>query len=193
MDPQKLSPSARTAFKLIEFDKDEQLISEIRKHPIGLLFIYIGGTIITGMLLVLTVGGAALMGNTETGTGGDFSSIAPIIVVLGFILTVLSLIVTAIEAYLYRSNVVLVTSEKISQLLHQSLFNRKVSQLSIGDVQDVTIQQQGIIPHMFNYGTLVIETAGEQQNYSFTFVPDPYKAAKDIVGAHERNLKTYGN
>ncbi|MCA9344118.1 PH domain-containing protein, partial [Candidatus Saccharibacteria bacterium] len=72
-------------------------------------------------------------------------------------------------------------------------FNRKISQLSIGDVQDVTVTQKGVLAHLFNYGTLVIETAGEQQNYLFTYIPDPYKHSKLIVGAHEKNLVQYGN
>lgn len=93
---------------------------------------------------------------------------------LSFIALVLTLIGTLIGVFLYRSNVIYVTSEKIAQVLYTSLFNRKISQLSIGDVQDVTVTQKGILAHIFNYGVLVIETAGEQQNYTFTFVPDPY-------------------
>ena len=87
----------------------------------------------------------------------------------------------------------IVTSEKLAQLLNPSLFNRKISQLSIGDVQDVSVHQNGIFPHIFDYGTVVIETAGEQQNYTFTFAPEPYKCAQAMVNAHEENLKLYGN
>ena len=87
----------------------------------------------------------------------------------------------------------LVTSDKIAQVLYRTIFDRKISQLSIGDVQDVTVTQRGVLARMFNYGTIVIETAGEQQNYTFTFVPDPYMCGKAIVGAHEENLKQYGN
>jgi len=189
MDPKKLSPAARIAFKMIEFDENERLVTEIRKHPVGLLFIYIGGTIITLTLVAIALVTAALMQSESA----DIASIGPAIIAFGIVLAVFSLIITTIEAYLYRSNVILVTTEKISQLVYHSLFNRKISQLSIGDVQDVTVRQEGIIAHIFNYGTLVIETAGEQQNYNFTFVPDPYKASKSIVGSHEENLKQYGN
>ena len=98
-----------------------------------------------------------------------------------------------ISAILFTNNVIYVTSEKLAQVLYITLFNRKISQLSIGDVQDVTVTQKGILAHMFNFGTLVIETAGEQQNYTFTYIPDPYKHSKLIVGSHERNLVEFGN
>lgn len=189
MDPKKLSSAARIAFKMIEFDENERLIAEIRKHTVGLLFIYIGGTIITLTLVGIAVITAALMQSESS----DIAAAGPTIIALGIVLAIFSLVITTIEAYLYRSNVILVTTEKISQLVYHSLFNRKISQLSIGDVQDVTVKQEGIIAHIFNYGTLVIETAGEQQNYTFTFVPDPYKTSKLIVGSHEENLKQYGN
>lgn len=104
-----------------------------------------------------------------------------------------TLAVMTIQAILYSNNVIFVTSEKIAQILYINLFNKKISQLSIGDVQDVTVTQKGILAHIFNYGTLVIETAGEQQNYNFTYIPEPYKNSKLIVGAHERNLVQFGN
>lgn len=98
-----------------------------------------------------------------------------------------------IAAVIYNNSVVFVTSEKIVQVLYISLFNRKISQLGIGDVQDVTVQQVGIFPRIFNYGTLVVETAGEQQNYTFTYTPRPYESAKAIVGAHEKDVAAHGN
>lgn len=193
MDPAKLSPSARQVFRLIEFDEDEQLLYEIRKHPFGLFLIYLVGTFVTFMMLMIAILAAAFLQGDPLETGFDAGGLRSIVIVLGIFLAFLSLIGTAIGAYLYRSNVVLITTDKISQLLNRTIFDRKISQLSIGDVQDVTVHQRGLFPHILHYGTLVLETAGEQQNYTFTFTPDPYTAAQAIVNAHEENLKQYGN
>lgn len=186
MDPSQLSPSARQVFKLIEFDADESLIAEVRKHWFGLFMIYFIGTFIAVLSLVAAVGIAVVEGD-------DFDNIRMPVILLSLLMALLSTIFTAIGAYLYKSNVVLVTSDKLAQLLAYGIFQRKISQLSIGDVQDVTVRQHGILAHAFNYGTIVIETAGEQSNYTFTYTPDPYIAAKAIVGAHEENLKLHGN
>lgn len=188
-----LSVRAKKFFNMIEFDENEQLVWEIRKHPFGLFIIYFSGAAISAIIFTFLVVGPMLFSKDFLGLGIELGAIRPLIIATGFLLTVGGLIGTSIGAYLYQANVVIVTSEKIAQLLYVSLFNRKISQLSIGDVQDVSVQQKGIFARIFNYGTLVVETAGEQNNYTFTYTPQPYETAKAIVGSHEENLKAYGN
>ena len=193
MNQENLSHHAKQVFKLIEFDENEELLSEIRKHPFGLFVIYAVGSFVSISLLIVTMLVAIATKGDRLGTGIDLTAAQPITIIIGLILFLISVAMTMIGAYLYQSNVVLITSEKIAQLLYKTIFDRKISQLSIGDVQDVTVTQKGIFARIFKYGTVVVETAGEQQNYTFTFTPDPYKVAKDIVGSHERNLVNYGN
>jgi uncharacterized membrane protein YdbT with pleckstrin-like domain len=193
MDPNSLSHIGKNLFKLIEFDEQERLIWEVRKHPVGLFIIYASGTLIALLMLVIFVVGGAVAGENFLDLGIDISGYRAVLIFAGLIMGVLTIGVTAIAGYLYKNNVMLVTTDKIAQVLYRTLFDRKISQLSIGDVQDVTVTQKGVLARMFNYGTVVIETAGEQQNYTFTFVPDPYMCSKAIVGAHEDNLKSYGN
>lgn len=187
-----MSSLGKRFFQLIEFDENEDLIMEIRKHNFGLLIVQVTGLCVT-LIIVLTsiflVSGLSNSLDIDLQSNGGES----VIIAGGLILGVLSIVGTEIIAMLYRSNVIFVTSEKIAQVVYISLFNRKLSQLSIGDVQDVTVRQDGVFPRIFNYGTLIIETAGEQQNYTFTYVPKPYEASIAIVGAHEENLKKYGN
>lgn len=193
LEPSQLSPTAQQAFKLIEFDKDERLLYEVRKHWFGLFLIYATGLLVSLALIGIALGAALMGAGDDLGTGVNLSSLQLPVILICFLTAILVAIGTAIGAFLYKTNVILVTSDKISQLLNTSLFNRKISQLSIGDVQDVSVHQRGIFAHLFKYGTITIETAGEQQNYYFTFVPFPYETAKVIVGAHEENLKLYGN
>ena len=189
---ERLSPEGRKHFDLIEFDANEKLVTEIRKDPVGLFFIILTGTFIGTVLLIVmaVVAGSDLNSLFETSNANGAKAILTFVF---FLLIILTGIGTFIGAWLYKSNVIYVTSEKIAQVVYTSLFHRKISQLSIGDVQDVTVSQNGILAHIFKYGTLVVETSGEQQNYNFSFVPEPYPVSKDIVGAHEENLKLYGN
>lgn len=189
----KLSGIGRRLLNIIEFDDNEQLIYEIRKHPFGLFIIYFTGLFVAGAIFSLLVVAPALIAGDPVGLGFDLTSAKVVLALIGGLLTILAIIGTAIGAYLYQSNVVLVTSEKLAQVLYRTIFDRKISQLSIGDVQDVTVTQVGIFARLFNFGTLVVETAGEQQNYTFTYTPNPYIAAKAIVEAHEENLKKFGN
>ena len=184
-----LSHIGKKYFKLIEFDENEELLLEIRKHTFGLFVLVLSGVLIAATIMLATFALAASNFVEEVGLDGARGAIA----LAGFILAVLTIVLTAIFAQLYRNNVVFVTNEKIAQILYINLFNKKISQLNIGDVQDVTFTQRGILAHLFHYGTLVIETAGEQQNYTFTYVPKPQETAKVLISAHESNLKQYGN
>lgn len=197
MQVSELSTTGQKHLHLIECDENEEVMYEIRKHPIGLIGIYFFGIFLALAILGVTIAANYFLNSDNAGINGelgtDLSFLKPIIAVMGGLLSIASLIMTAIAAYLYRSNVVYVTSEKIAQVLYKNIFNRKISQLSIGDVQDVTTNQSGLFSRAFNYGTLVIETAGEQSNYTFSLTPKPYEASTAIVRAHEENLKKYGN
>lgn len=185
----KLSTIGEKYFDLIEFDPKEELLLEIRKHPFGLLIILLTGFFIAFVLFFGVVVLAGIGFLNSLGFGGANA----LVVFIGFLLSMFVVVITFVNAHLYRNNVVFVTNEKLAQILFITLFNRKISQLSIGDVQDVTVQQNGFLPNLVGYGTLVVETAGEQQNYTFTFVPKPYETSKVIINAHEKSIHRYGN
>lgn len=195
MDPSNLSAPGKKFFDRLEFDDNEKLVREIRKDPFGLVMIYVIGTLLAFVLfLILVIGGSTFeLGSAVEGSGVDSNTLQAITVLVGFFMTVFTVVITAVVAFLYTNSIVIITSEKIAQQLYISLFNRSISQLSIADAQDVTVKQEGILAHMFDYGTLTIETAGEQSNYTFTFTPEPYVAAKDLVGAHEADVAQHGN
>ena len=187
-----LSTVGKKYFRLIEFDDEERLALEIRKHFFGLFIIFLTGFFV--MIITLAISIVITFGARGSDlVGAQAASYSSVALLIGLLLLILEAVSMLIGVYLYRSNVVFVTNQKIAQVLYQTIFNRKISQLNIGDVQDVTVTQKGLFAHIFNYGTLVIETAGEQQNYTFTYVPDPYQSAKVIIGLHEKNIAKFGN
>lgn len=189
----KLTFRGKHFLSLIEFDANEQLVCEIRKHPFGLFVIYLlGGAISTILFAALVVAPYAISTSGED-FGFDLGPVRPILALVGLLLASASLVMTAITAYLYQSNVVLVTNEKIAQQLYRTLFDKKISQLSIGDIQDVTVSQRGVFAKIFGFGTLIVETAGEQNNYVFNYSIKPYECSKLIVAAQEAYVAKFGN
>ncbi len=195
IDPSQLSTVGKSLLSHVEFDSNERIHLEVRKHPIGLFAIYLTGLIATLVVFGVLVIGAAAFDFSAVGSDVGLSggSLQALVIGMGFFMTVFSIVITAVAAYVYTRNVLIVTSEKVVQQLYLSLFNKKISQLSIADVQDSTVKQDGIIAHIFNYGTVMIETAGEQSNYTFTFVPSPYDVSKALTGAHEADVAAHGN
>lgn len=119
----RLSQMGKRFFKLIEFDENEELLLEIRKHPFGFWVLVIGGIIIAALVILATFALASSGFMRELG----LDELRPFIALLGFILAVIVLIATAIFAQLYRSDVVYVTNEKVAQVLYKTIFHRKVS------------------------------------------------------------------
>lgn len=167
---------------------------EIRKHPFGLVLIEVSGFFISAIMVGVLIGLSLLLDDLGlVQDPGLLSTIQPVLILVALLLGLLGIGATFVAGWVYRNNVIFVTTEKIAQVLYANLIDRKVSQLSIGDVQDVTVSQKGLFSRLFSYGTLVIETAGEQQNYTFTYVPNPYESSQVIVGSHEKNLRAFGN
>ncbi len=191
-DNGSMSSVDKSYLALIELDDQEKIICTIKKHPIGLLLIYLSGVFIALIVLVITsVAGVLLMDQGPVELRSTPIGLA--LIVLGALIALIVLFFTYVSGFIYQHNIILVTSDKIAQIVYKNLINRKVSQLSIGEIQDISVDQSGFLSRIFNYGTLVIETAGEQNNYNFTYAPFPYNCSKQIVGAHELSIKKYGN
>lgn len=195
MNPDQLSPVGKKLLNNIEFDENEKILLEVRKHPIGLFVTYAFGALATivvfGLMVLLPVSyDFSAIGADVSMSGG---SLQGIIIAVGLFMTLFSILVTTVAAYIYSQNVLIVTSEKIAQQLYLSLFSKKISQLSIADVQDSTVSQNGLFPHIFNYGTVIIETAGEQRNYNFSYAPNPYAVSKALTSSHEADVAAHGN
>ncbi len=180
----RLTPVAKRLFKYVEFDEKEELLYEIHKHPIGIIGI---ATIGIGLSLVFVIGAMILVSNLDSITisGDSSSSLKAIIIFVGFILSIITLAVSAISIVLYRSNVVYLTDQKIAEVAYLGIFNRKVTQLGNGNVEDVTSHQRGLLARLFNFGTMIVETASERENLTFSVIPNPTYCSQLVIQAHE--------
>jgi len=72
----------------------------------------------------------------------------------------------------YYLDVWIVTNERIINIEQHGFFSRKVSELKLTKIQDVTSEIIGVIPSLLNYGNIYVQTAGEmhwQTENSFIF------------------------
>lgn len=189
-----MRPVEKANIQLFEKDDKERLIGEVGRHPIGITLIafnavFLTVALLTGLFYALRYQTDAIE-TTGINTNTDFS---PFLIGFVSLLLILILVGSVIAAYVYNNNFLVLTDQKLVLIFQKNLFARKVSQLSIGDVQDVTVDQNSFFSRFFHYGTIKIETAGEQANFSFPYAPHPHEAAKVIVQAHEENLQLYGN
>ncbi len=169
--------------EILALDESEEIIVRTGKHRIGLIITYVTtGVSIAALLVILFF---AVKNSDTIGVSKSVISVAALSLIA------LIALVGYISAYVYKRNELVVTNENIIQVLQYSLFNRQTSQLSLGKIQDVSVDQVGILSSLFKYGTIEIETAGEKSNFAFSFTPEPNQVAKTIIESHEEYLRTH--
>lgn len=163
---------------------DEQLLADLSRHPIGLVIIYV--EILLGLAAVGVV--IFLLGPSLIGDGN--SMILSILLVLVALFT---LLILGVVTQIYGQNKLIITDQNVTQVYQRGLFNRQVSELSMANVEDVTAEQRGLFAHIFGYGELRVETAGEQNNFRFIYCPDPDKYGKMILDARQQYTRKYNS
>ncbi len=160
---------------VFELDPDESVVYTVRRTLIGLIPIIATGVLVFGGMLFAVF----LITRFRT----QIAKVIPpvnLLLLIAIGLAVLAGLLAVVLVVVYLNNQMLITNKRIISLVQNALFNRQVAQLSWENVEDVTVKQANILETLFNYGTLVVQTAGEMENFVFKLGKRPYPAAKVI-------------
>ncbi|MFA6963912.1 MAG: PH domain-containing protein [Patescibacteria group bacterium] len=89
----------------------------------------------------------------------------------------------------YYLDVYIVTDRRIVDIDQAGFFHRQISELHLHQVQDVNARINGIFPTLLHFGDVMIQTAGERENFQFLSIPNPYLVAKRIINLHEHHIE----
>jgi uncharacterized membrane protein YdbT with pleckstrin-like domain len=92
---------------------------------------------------------------------------------------------------LYCLNTVVITNRRIIESEQHALFHRKVSELHIYRIQDVSVRTHGLIETFLSFGDLAVQTAASEREFVFDSVPHPERVKDAImktVTTHRSNL-----
>lgn len=158
----------------------EHIICEIKRHPIGLLGLYASVGLVVLLVAIFGYGlGPTIFTATSRAQIFTYSTLAFAVAAFFGVVALL------IGHKIYWGNRWIVTNDSVTQISQLSLFNVQSSQLSLANVEDVTSERSGLLPHLFNYGSLKAETAGERQKFKLSFCPNPDHYARLILQARE--------
>jgi uncharacterized membrane protein YdbT with pleckstrin-like domain len=166
---------------LTSMQPGERNLFEVKRHPIGILGIYVGAAVLLAVLAVLIYGVVPSLL-----TSVDHSRIYGYGTIVLLVTAVFTLIFLLVSHAVYWGNRWILTTDSLTQVVQNSLFSKQSSQLSLGNLEDVTAVQNGVLAHMFNYGVLRVETAGERSKFVFPFCPKPNQYAQAILQAREQ-------
>lgn len=199
IDPhhQDISPEVRAKhdesvkkYPQLNLSDGEFVISAIRRHPIGVISIWAIVAIVFVMLLVLPTMLLSLGIMTQPST--------ELLINGGFVLLMLAVLVFLagiVATFVYDANRFYLTNESVTQHIQTSLFTKKDQTISLGNVEDASYRQQGIIQTILNYGSIRLSTQGEETTYRFNFVADPKEQIRMLNDAVEafKNFRPIGS
>lgn len=167
-------------------NESETKILDVHRHPFGLIVLYL--ETIIGMLLAIILT-FAFLPSLFTVAENRKDEIIGVVSVFVFVAIVLAILFLILATYIYRANRLIVTNLNVTQVTQVGLFHRKVSEVTMLNIEDVTSQRKGIFQTIFDFGVLHIETAGEQNNFVFAYCPRPDSTAKVLLDTRENFLQ----
>jgi hypothetical protein len=93
----------------------------------------------------------------------------------------------------YYLDVWLITNERIIDVQQRGFFSRIISEQRLYRIQDVTSEVHGVLPTIFKYGDVHIQTAGTRQRFWFHEVPYPEKIRNTIIKLAEMSKAKHRN
>lgn len=174
----------------LHISQNEYIISDVRRHPIGLAGIWI----VTGLVILLALAIPALYADNMNNLArmiGSGTNVLPSPLFIAFpalLIAVLFGIGGLAATYVYVNNRYYLTNESILQFARFSLFNSADKTVNLRNVRDSSFTQFGILPRIFNYGTIRVTTEGVDESYELSFVANPKIQSEAIVDAHEQAI-----
>jgi uncharacterized membrane protein YdbT with pleckstrin-like domain len=172
---------------LIAIDPNETIKYAIRKHWIGVVAIVATTVAIEAVFMTMLVIVAA--------NESSVSEYLSVYVVYSFFLLLIigAVVFSATAVNTYRQNQMVITNQNFYIIHQNSIFGTNISQINLSKIQDVHINQEGVLDEIFDYGTITVETAGEAANFIFTSADKADIGGRQILEAHERYIEKFGN
>jgi len=169
--------------------ENEKILLLLRRHWLVALFIVLRYAFFLAAPVVVYAIYATWLPNSLTNiTTGEISKT---ITIMSVSLYYLFVWVFFFHAWIdYYLDVWIITDIRIVNIEQKGLFSRSISELKLFRVQDVTAEVHGLLPTLFHYGEVTIQTAGNIQFFTFKQVPHPYETQQKIsdLVVHDRKI-----
>lgn len=151
---------------------DEEIIEEVRRHPIVLFWpmckVFIGFIIVI-MIFILF------------GASGVFSFFF-------FVWLIFGGIYAFYHYYIWRKDAYILSDSKVTIREQKGFFSKQVSEANLDEITDVTYKIKGFWPTVLNFGTVRAETASSDP-LELVNVAKPHKLQKIILDLRGRYIR----
>jgi len=163
--------------KLINQKSYEKIVLTCRRHAITfvpyILFSFLLLTAPVGLYWLLV--NSSLHSLLETTNGYSIAVLSASIYYLSCALFFYTNFVT------FHLDLWIVTNDRLLDMEQKSLFHRTISEVDLYQIQDATSEVHGLLPSLFNYGDIVLQTAGPVPKFYFRNVANPNGLREQIL------------
>jgi hypothetical protein len=157
----------------------EEVICEIRRSPIGLFLPYSTSAII----IVVAAVAAVLIPYCNADILTQQAKLGVVLVAL--LVMAATLLYVYVTTLVYTANRWIVTNDSLTQIAQTGLTATESSQLGLAELEDVTVEQNGILQMFFDFGTLRAVTPADRDKFMLAYCPDPDGYARKLLAAKE--------
>lgn len=162
---------------------DEKIYLVIREHPILLGFRL-------GLIFFLFIIGAAAQILVPRIIPDFFSELMLSVISLLFYIYYLGLLVGSLLVFVfYYLSLQIITDRRMVDVDQSGLFRRKVTEIQIENVEEVTSSAHGLLPTIFNFGHVLVQTSSANNEFEFENVAHPEQVKKLILDIYEQHRK----
>jgi uncharacterized membrane protein YdbT with pleckstrin-like domain len=85
----------------------------------------------------------------------------------------------------YYLDVWIITDMRLLDIEQVGFFSRKVSELDLKRIQDITSEVNGMMGSMLSFGNVYIQTASEETRFKLKSIPHPVTTRNTIINLYE--------
>ncbi len=169
-------------------ERNEQTILFMRRYWIDLATAFLFSAVLlcvpVAIIFALTKSGANIFDNAFWGPVGT-------LILSTYLLVVAVITMAQISDYYLDSWIV--TNERIINIEQMGLFSRKISEMRLNQVQDITSEMKGFLETFLTYGDVIIQTAGEKVEFHFKNIDNPDEVKLRIARLVTECKKRHGD
>lgn len=144
--------------------EEEETILFIRKHwyliLIPILWVFLGLLVV---LIVLRLGGASIY-----------------FTITFFAWLIIGGTYLFVKIYVWYRSVYIITNERVIRREQKGLFSKKISELDLANIHNVTTEISGVVAAAFNFGDVILQSFGVQEAVKLKSVANPSKIQAKI-------------
>lgn len=178
----KKHTESKKRYPSLNISDGEYVISAVRRHPIGIVFIIGSAAIFIAMIIVMWI--LAFTSPLVPGFAIQPSA-APAANLLALLVCILTALIAWAAIAIYRGNKFYLTNESVIQELQTSLISRQEQTVSLENIEDASFTQKTILQQLLNYGSIRLSTEGEETTYQFSYVSNPKQQISVLNNAVE--------